>query len=131
MCTFSDMCSQLCPIQLRASRRGVESMSLPPRDTDALGGLVGGAGVKNSSLSRQVLYEMTVWTGDVVGGGTDSNIFMTLYGINGSTEEVQLDKKKARYPESLTPYPAHARPPSNSVLSQIGSVPRTVLNKGS
>jgi hypothetical protein len=42
---------------------------------------------------------MTVWTGDVVGGGTDSNIFMTLYGINGSTEEVQLDKKKARYPE--------------------------------
>lgn len=40
---------------------------------------------------------MTVWTGDVVGGGTDSNIFMTLYGINGSTEEVQLDKKKARY----------------------------------
>ncbi|XP_066103488.1 lipoxygenase homology domain-containing protein 1 isoform X2 [Saccopteryx bilineata] len=43
------------------------------------------------------LYEMTVWTGDVVGGGTDSNIFMTLYGINGSTEEVQLDKKKARF----------------------------------
>lgn len=42
---------------------------------------------------------MTVWTGDVVGGGTDSNIFMTLYGINGSTEEVKLDKKKARYPE--------------------------------
>ncbi|XP_070308726.1 lipoxygenase homology domain-containing protein 1 isoform X5 [Odocoileus virginianus] len=45
----------------------------------------------------QVLYEMTVWTGDVVGGGTDSNIFMTLYGINGSTEEVKLDKKKARF----------------------------------
>ncbi|XP_005372931.1 PREDICTED: lipoxygenase homology domain-containing protein 1 isoform X1 [Chinchilla lanigera] len=45
----------------------------------------------------EVLYEMTVWTGDVVGGGTDSNIFMTLYGINGSTEEVQLDKKKARF----------------------------------
>ncbi|XP_054528150.2 lipoxygenase homology domain-containing protein 1 isoform X5 [Pan troglodytes] len=45
----------------------------------------------------EVLYEMTVWTGDVVGGGTDSNIFMTLYGINGSTEEMQLDKKKARF----------------------------------
>uniref|UniRef100_A0A673VUW6 Lipoxygenase homology domains 1 n=1 Tax=Suricata suricatta TaxID=37032 RepID=A0A673VUW6_SURSU len=45
----------------------------------------------------EVLYEMTVWTGDVFGGGTDSNIFMTLYGINGSTEEVQLDKKKARF----------------------------------
>ncbi|XP_062056258.1 lipoxygenase homology domain-containing protein 1 isoform X3 [Lepus europaeus] len=49
------------------------------------------------NIGVKVLYEMTVWTGDVVGGGTDSNIFMTLYGINGSTEEVQLDKKKARF----------------------------------
>ncbi|XP_005372932.1 PREDICTED: lipoxygenase homology domain-containing protein 1 isoform X2 [Chinchilla lanigera] len=57
---------------------------------DLLDALVVNIGVK-------VLYEMTVWTGDVVGGGTDSNIFMTLYGINGSTEEVQLDKKKARF----------------------------------
>ena len=58
-----------------------------------------GQGSGPTFLSWQVLYEMTVWTGDVVGGGTDSNIFMTLYGINGSTEEVQLDKKKARYLE--------------------------------
>ncbi|XP_066103487.1 lipoxygenase homology domain-containing protein 1 isoform X1 [Saccopteryx bilineata] len=49
------------------------------------------------NIGKKELYEMTVWTGDVVGGGTDSNIFMTLYGINGSTEEVQLDKKKARF----------------------------------
>ncbi|KAM5305132.1 lipoxygenase homology domain-containing protein 1 isoform 3-T3 [Glossophaga mutica] len=49
------------------------------------------------NIGVKELYEMTVWTGDVVGGGTDSNIFMTLYGINGSTEEVQLDKKKARF----------------------------------
>nr|XP_004656869.2 lipoxygenase homology domain-containing protein 1 isoform X3 [Jaculus jaculus] len=49
------------------------------------------------NIGVKVLYEMTVWTGDVVGGGTDSNIFMTLYGINGSTEEVKLDKKKARF----------------------------------
>uniref|UniRef100_A0A673VTK2 Lipoxygenase homology domains 1 n=1 Tax=Suricata suricatta TaxID=37032 RepID=A0A673VTK2_SURSU len=49
------------------------------------------------NIGVKVLYEMTVWTGDVFGGGTDSNIFMTLYGINGSTEEVQLDKKKARF----------------------------------
>ncbi|XP_053061514.1 lipoxygenase homology domain-containing protein 1 isoform X1 [Acinonyx jubatus] len=49
------------------------------------------------NIGVKVLYEMTVWTGDVIGGGTDSNIFMTLYGINGSTEEVQLDKKKARF----------------------------------
>uniref|UniRef100_A0A2K6GSY1 Lipoxygenase homology PLAT domains 1 n=1 Tax=Propithecus coquereli TaxID=379532 RepID=A0A2K6GSY1_PROCO len=49
------------------------------------------------NIGVKVLYEMTVWTGDVVGGGTDSSIFMTLYGINGSTEEVRLDKKKARF----------------------------------
>ncbi|KAM5222354.1 lipoxygenase homology domain-containing protein 1 isoform 3-T3 [Ctenodactylus gundi] len=49
------------------------------------------------NIGVKVLYEMTVWTGDVVGGGTDSNIFMTLYGINGSTEEMKLDKKKARF----------------------------------
>lgn len=53
---------------------------------------------------------MTVWTGDVVGGGTDSNIFMTLYGINGSTEEMKLDKKKARYPGPPLPLaPPHAQ----------------------
>lgn len=51
---------------------------------------------------------MTVWTGDYVGGGTDSNIFMTLYGINGSTEEMKLDKKKARYPGATSaPCPSH------------------------
>ncbi|KAL2778056.1 lipoxygenase homology domain-containing protein 1 isoform 1 [Daubentonia madagascariensis] len=56
------------------------------------------AGLDVGTIKKiEVLYEMTVWTGDVVGGGTDSNIFMTLYGINGSTEEVQLDKKKARF----------------------------------
>ncbi|XP_036179562.1 lipoxygenase homology domain-containing protein 1 isoform X1 [Myotis myotis] len=49
------------------------------------------------NIGVKELYEMTVWTGDVVGGGTDSNIFMTLYGINGSTEEMKLDKKKARF----------------------------------
>uniref|UniRef100_F7CL93 Lipoxygenase homology PLAT domains 1 n=1 Tax=Ornithorhynchus anatinus TaxID=9258 RepID=F7CL93_ORNAN len=45
----------------------------------------------------EILYEMTIWTGDIEGGGTDSNIFMTLYGVNGSTEEMQLDKKKDRF----------------------------------
>ncbi|KAM9102483.1 lipoxygenase homology domain-containing protein 1 [Sarcophilus harrisii] len=49
------------------------------------------------NIGVKIMYEMTVWTGDIVGGGTDSNIFMTLYGVNGSTEEVQLDKKKARF----------------------------------
>lgn len=71
-----------------------------------MGHLVGRLKLEAMSFLWQVLYEMTVWTGDVVGGGTDSNIFMTLYGINGSTEEVQLDKKKARYPEKAPPTPS-------------------------
>ena len=61
---------------------------------------------------------MTVWTGDVVGGGTDSSIFMTLYGINGSTEEVQLDKKKARYlgmAVPLAPLPLPLQIPSPEI----------------
>ncbi|XP_056680371.1 lipoxygenase homology domain-containing protein 1 [Monodelphis domestica] len=49
------------------------------------------------NIGVKTMYEMTVWTGDIVGGGTDSNIFMTLYGAQGSSEEVQLDKKKARF----------------------------------
>lgn len=59
---------------------------------------------------------MTVWTGDVVGGGTDSNIFMTLYGINGSTEEMQLDKKKARYPVGNSA-PCHSAHPVLHLLA--------------
>ncbi|XP_028915161.1 lipoxygenase homology domain-containing protein 1 [Ornithorhynchus anatinus] len=49
------------------------------------------------TIGVKILYEMTIWTGDIEGGGTDSNIFMTLYGVNGSTEEMQLDKKKDRF----------------------------------
>lgn len=70
---------------------------------------------------------MTVWTGDVVGGGTDSSIFMTLYGINGSTEEVQLDKKKARYlgmAVLLAPLPLHTpSPPSSSPILPPARLP--------
>ena len=35
-------------------------------------------------------YEVTVWTGDVKGAGTDANIFLQMYGENGKTEEYQL-----------------------------------------
>ena len=71
---------------------------------------------------------MTVWTGDVVGGGTDSNIFMTLYGINGSTEEVQLDKKKARYLD-VTCAPCPFAPPyiQSSTLQPHPAFSQTTL----
>ncbi|KAK2516978.1 Loxhd1 [Columba guinea] len=45
----------------------------------------------------EILYEVTVVTGDTEGGGTDSNIFMTVFGSNGNTEEMQLDKNGDRF----------------------------------
>ncbi|XP_064633987.1 lipoxygenase homology domain-containing protein 1-like isoform X3 [Lineus longissimus] len=35
-------------------------------------------------------YEVTVWTGDKSGAGTDSNVFLQMYGEKGKTEEFQL-----------------------------------------
>jgi len=35
-------------------------------------------------------YEITVWTGNVRGAGTDSNVFMQMYGEGGKTEEFML-----------------------------------------
>lgn len=31
-----------------------------------------------------------MWTSDTRGAGTDANVFMTLYGDKGKTDEVQL-----------------------------------------
>lgn len=45
----------------------------------------------------QILYEVTVVTGDIESGGTDAGIFMTVFGSNGNTEEMQLDKNGDRY----------------------------------
>jgi hypothetical protein len=35
-------------------------------------------------------YEITVWTGDIRGAGTDANVFVQMYGELGKTEEYQL-----------------------------------------
>uniref|UniRef100_A0A8C3PSX0 Lipoxygenase homology domains 1 n=1 Tax=Calidris pygmaea TaxID=425635 RepID=A0A8C3PSX0_9CHAR len=45
----------------------------------------------------EVLYEVTVVTGDIEGGGTDASIFMTVFGSNGNTEEMQLEKNGDRF----------------------------------
>uniref|UniRef100_A0A672UC87 Lipoxygenase homology PLAT domains 1 n=1 Tax=Strigops habroptila TaxID=2489341 RepID=A0A672UC87_STRHB len=45
----------------------------------------------------EVLYEVTVVTGDVEGGGTDASIFMTVFGSNGNTEEMPLEKNGDRF----------------------------------
>ncbi|OPJ86950.1 lipoxygenase-like proteiny domain-containing protein 1 [Patagioenas fasciata monilis] len=49
------------------------------------------------NIGLKILYEVTVVTGDTEGGGTDSNIFMTVFGSNGNTEEMQLDKNGDRF----------------------------------
>ncbi len=41
-------------------------------------------------LFPAIPYEITVWTGDKKGGGTDANVFIQMYGEGGKTEEKQL-----------------------------------------
>lgn len=38
-------------------------------------------------------YEITVITGDKRGGGTDANVFLTIYGKSGQTEKLPLKSK--------------------------------------
>nr|XP_021394578.1 lipoxygenase homology domain-containing protein 1 [Lonchura striata domestica] len=45
----------------------------------------------------EILYEVTVVTGDIESGGTDANIFMTVFGSNGNTEEMLLEKNGDRF----------------------------------
>ena len=41
----------------------------------------------------EIPYEVTVWTGDVRGGGTDSNVFLQMYGEYGKTEQTFIRNK--------------------------------------
>uniref|UniRef100_A0A3B3V653 Lipoxygenase homology PLAT domains 1 n=1 Tax=Poecilia latipinna TaxID=48699 RepID=A0A3B3V653_9TELE len=45
----------------------------------------------------EVIYELTVVTGDVQNAGTDTKIFMSVFGANGSTEEMMLQKNEDRF----------------------------------
>uniref|UniRef100_A0A3P8UHJ0 Lipoxygenase homology PLAT domains 1 n=1 Tax=Cynoglossus semilaevis TaxID=244447 RepID=A0A3P8UHJ0_CYNSE len=45
----------------------------------------------------EVIYEVTVVTGDVQNAGTDTQIFMSVFGVNGSTEEMLLEKNEDRF----------------------------------
>ncbi|CAN9504554.1 unnamed protein product [Ophioblennius macclurei] len=49
------------------------------------------------SISQKVIYEVTVVTGDVQNAGTDTQIFMSVFGVNGSTEEMLLCKNEDRF----------------------------------
>nr|XP_019954598.1 PREDICTED: lipoxygenase homology domain-containing protein 1-like [Paralichthys olivaceus] len=45
----------------------------------------------------EVVYSATVVTGDTQYAGTDTNIFLTVFGANGSTEEMLLPKNEIRF----------------------------------
>lgn len=47
-------------------------------------------------ISCQIIYEVTVVTGDVQNAGTDTLIFMSVFGANGTTEEMLLQKNEDR-----------------------------------
>uniref|UniRef100_A0AAR2KCT6 PLAT domain-containing protein n=1 Tax=Pygocentrus nattereri TaxID=42514 RepID=A0AAR2KCT6_PYGNA len=49
------------------------------------------------SISRKVIYEVTVVTGDVQHAGTDSQIYVTVFGTYGTSEEILLPKLEDRF----------------------------------
>uniref|UniRef100_A0A3B5A4B4 Lipoxygenase homology domain-containing protein 1-like n=1 Tax=Stegastes partitus TaxID=144197 RepID=A0A3B5A4B4_9TELE len=49
------------------------------------------------NIIRKVVYSATVVTGDTQYAGTDTNVFLTVYGANGSTEEMLLPKNEDRF----------------------------------
>lgn len=48
----------------------------------------------------ETAYELTVWTGDKRGAGTDANVFIQIYGKYGKTEEVQLRNRSDNFEQS-------------------------------
>ncbi|KAL8614278.1 hypothetical protein ACOMHN_007616 [Nucella lapillus] len=49
---------------------------------------------------KTIPYEVTVWTSDVRGAGTDANVFLQMYGVDGKTEEVKLRNKTDNFEKS-------------------------------
>ena len=45
-------------------------------------------------------YEITVWTGDVHGAGTDSNVFIQMYGDAGKTEQYMLRNRTDNFEQA-------------------------------
>ncbi|KAJ8339353.1 hypothetical protein SKAU_G00361390 [Synaphobranchus kaupii] len=49
------------------------------------------------TIAQKVIYQATVVTGDVQHAGTDTNVYLSLFGANGSTEEILLQKNEDRF----------------------------------
>ncbi|XP_035234693.1 lipoxygenase homology domain-containing protein 1 isoform X2 [Anguilla anguilla] len=48
-------------------------------------------------ITQKIIYEVTVVTGDVQNAGTDTQIYLSVFGANGNTEEILLEKKADRF----------------------------------
>ncbi|KAG7272797.1 hypothetical protein CRUP_017851 [Coryphaenoides rupestris] len=48
-------------------------------------------------ITRKIIYEVTILTGDVQNGGTDTQVYMSVFGLNGSTDEMFLKKNEDRW----------------------------------
>jgi len=44
-----------------------------------------------------VPYEVTFYTGDVVDAGTDSQVFIKVFGVRGSSSDIYMDKMSERF----------------------------------
>uniref|UniRef100_A0A8D2L3F2 Lipoxygenase homology domains 1 n=1 Tax=Varanus komodoensis TaxID=61221 RepID=A0A8D2L3F2_VARKO len=49
------------------------------------------------NIGLKILYDVTVVTGDLSHAGTDAGIFITLFGSNGCSEEIPLEKNGTRF----------------------------------
>ncbi|XP_071008463.1 lipoxygenase homology domain-containing protein 1 [Oncorhynchus clarkii lewisi] len=49
------------------------------------------------TISQKIIYEVTVVTGDVQNAGTDTQIYVSVFGTNGTTEEILLQKNEDRF----------------------------------
>ena len=45
----------------------------------------------------EIPYEVTVYTGDVRGAGTNANVFLVMYGENGKTDRFDLRNKSDNF----------------------------------
>ena len=45
----------------------------------------------------EVPYEVTVYTGDVRGAGTNANVFLVMYGENGKSDRFDLRNKSDNF----------------------------------
>ena len=45
----------------------------------------------------EIPYEVTVYTGDVRGAGTNANVFLVMYGENGKSDRFDLRNKSDNF----------------------------------